>query len=57
MSEQPDWRRETSPIEEGTGAMTGNQPSDTELLDLLEAEEVEMSIVISNPHLPDNPMI
>ena len=37
--------------------MSGTEPSDAELLDLLEAEEVEMSVVISNPALPDNPMI
>ena len=37
--------------------MNGTEPSDAELLDLLEAEEVEMSVVISNPALPDNPMI
>lgn len=37
--------------------MSGIEPTDAELLDLLEAEEVEMSVVISNPSLPDNPMI
>lgn len=37
--------------------MASDQPTDRELLDLLEADEVEMSVVISNPHLPDNPMI
>ncbi len=37
--------------------MSGSEPTDAELLDLLEAEEVEMSVVISDPALPDNPMI
>jgi len=37
--------------------MRGTEPTDAELLDLLEAEEVEMSVVFSNPALPDNPMI
>lgn len=37
--------------------MANDQPSDAELFDLLEADEVEMSVVISNPHAPDNPMI
>ncbi len=37
--------------------MRGTEPTDAELLDLLEAEEIEMSVVFSNPALPDNPMI
>ena len=37
--------------------MARTEPTDAELFDLLEAEEVEMSVVISNPALPDNPMI
>ena len=37
--------------------MANDQPSVAELLDLQEAVEVEMSVVISNPHAPDNPMI
>ena len=37
--------------------MSGIQPTDAELLELLDAEEVEMSVVISNPAIPDNPMI
>ncbi len=32
-------------------------PTDSELLDLLADDEREMSVVVSNPHLPDNPMI
>ena len=37
--------------------MRSSDPTDAELLDLLEADEVEMSVVISSPALPDNPMI
>lgn len=33
------------------------QPSMDELLSLMEADEVEMSVVFSDPSLPDNPMI
>ncbi len=32
-------------------------PTDSELLDLLADDEREMSVVVSNPFLPDNPMI
>jgi len=31
--------------------------SDQDLRSLLKQDEAEMSVVISNPHLPDNPMI
>jgi len=37
--------------------MTSNRFADNEVLALLEPGEVEMSVVISNPALPDNPMI
>ena len=37
--------------------MTSNCFADNEVLALLEPGEVEMSVVISNPALPDNPMI
>jgi PAS domain S-box-containing protein len=37
--------------------MSAYEPTDAELMDLLESDEVEMSVVISNPALPDNPMI
>jgi PAS domain S-box-containing protein len=37
--------------------MTSNRVADNEVLALLEPGEVEMSVVISNPALPDNPMI
>lgn len=37
--------------------MSSTEPDDTELLALLEPDEVEMSVVVSNPSLPDNPMI
>lgn len=33
------------------------EPSELQLRQLLERDEVEMSVVFSNPHLPDNPMI
>jgi PAS domain S-box-containing protein len=33
------------------------EPTDAELRGFLEADEVEMSVVFSNPSLPDNPMI
>ena len=33
------------------------EPSELQLRELLERDEVEMSVVFSNPHLPDNPMI
>lgn len=32
-------------------------PSEAELRSLLDADEVEMSVVFSDPFLPDNPMI
>jgi PAS domain S-box-containing protein len=37
--------------------MSVPQPSVDELRSLLDAEEVEMSVVFSDPSLPDNPMI
>ena len=33
------------------------EPTDAELRGFLDADEVEMSVVFSNPSLPDNPMI
>ena len=37
--------------------MTPDQTDDPDVSGLLNADETEMSVVISNPHLPDNPMI
>lgn len=37
--------------------MVNHQADDDFLRSLLEADEVEMSVVISDPSLPDNPMI
>ena len=37
--------------------MSAPVPTDAELIALLDAYEREMSVVISNPALPDNPMI
>ncbi len=37
--------------------MSVPQPSMGELLSLIEADEVAMSVVFSDPSLPDNPMI
>jgi len=37
--------------------MSVPEPSMDELLGLIEADEVEMSVVFSDPSLPDNPMI
>jgi PAS domain S-box-containing protein len=37
--------------------MSVPQPSVDELRSLLDAEEVEMSVVFSDPSLPDNPMV
>lgn len=37
--------------------MKSSELSQAELRDLLEGDEMEMSVVISDPSLPDNPMI
>ena len=37
--------------------MKSSERSQAELRDLLEGDEMEMSVVISDPSLPDNPMI
>ena len=37
--------------------MAGTDYSQRELRGLLEADEVEMSVVFSDPSLPDNPMV
>ncbi len=37
--------------------MVDGVPDDAELMALLNADEREMSVVITNPALPDNPMI
>jgi PAS domain S-box-containing protein len=37
--------------------MTDRLPEGRELRDMLDRDETEMSVVISNPALPDNPMI
>lgn len=37
--------------------MAVRSPSEDELRRLMEADEVEMSVVFSDPSLPDNPMI
>ncbi len=37
--------------------MASAAPSEDELRSLLDADEVEMSVVFSDPYLPDNPMI
>lgn len=37
--------------------MSDPQPSASELRSLLDTDEVEMSVVFSDPSLPDNPMI
>ena len=37
--------------------MAVSAPSEAELRSLLDADEVEMSVVFSDPALPDNPMI
>lgn len=37
--------------------MPATQPNDTSLLALLEADEAEISVVVSSPTLPDNPLI
>lgn len=37
--------------------MTETVPSEAELIEMLDSDERSMSVVITNPALPDNPMI
>lgn len=46
-----------NPSDRAPRALSLIQANDTSLLALLEAEEAEMSVVVSSPTLPDNPLI